>query len=139
MITLYGIRLDQKKNNIYLTTATVEQLTDWMDADRIRPDIWKREWPEGYQRLPDKGRFKQIADYIEGKLKVEETLFPNSIILNLRQERAVEFEPYSTQKHPKEKKKAQLGEIIIQDEVLPFFEVDGQHRIRGLIAAYKEL
>jgi len=136
MITLYGVRLNQKGYIVYLTSTTVEELKNWMDADRIRPDIWKRDVPDGYQREPDKKRFKKIADYLEGKLRIEETLFPNSVILNIRQKGTVDFESFEK---PKLKKTIQLGKILIHDEALPFYEVDGQHRIRGLIEAYKDL
>lgn len=114
----------------------MEDFKSWMDAGSISPDIWKREIPDGYQRMPDKKRFKKIADYLEGKLRIEETLFPNSIILNIRQKGTIDFEPFEKLKI---KKTIQLGKILIHDEALPFHEVDGQHRIRGLIEAYKDL
>jgi DGQHR domain-containing protein len=136
MITLQGMRLNQKGYILYLTSATVEELKSWFDADRIYPDIWKREKPEGYQRIPDKERFMKIAEYVEGKLQIEETLLPNSLILNIRQKGAIDFNAFEKSKS---KKTIESGEILINDEALPFFEVDGQHRIRGLIEAYKEL
>jgi len=136
MITLYGVQLKQKKWTLYLTSATVEQFNDWMKADRIYPEIWKREKMDGYQREPDKKRFKKIADYLEGKLHIEETLFPNSVILNVRQKGTIDFDPC---KKLKGIKTIQIGTISIHDEALPFFEVDGQHRVRGLIEAYKHL
>jgi len=135
MITLYGIKLIQKDHTIYLTTATVEELKSWMEMDRVCADIWKREKSEGYQRTPDAKKFKKIADYIEGKTQIEATLLPNSIILNLRTPGAVDFVPLE---QTKSKKTTQLGTIKINDEALPFYEVDGQHRIRGLIEAYND-
>jgi len=135
MITLHGIRLNQKGYTLYLTSVTVEELKSWMDADRIRPDIWKRAKKEGYQREPDRKRFREIAKYLEGELQIEETLFPNSIILNIRAKGAVEFYPVEKSKG---QKTSELGRISINDEALPFYEVDGQHRIRGLIEAYKD-
>jgi len=138
MITLYGMKLTQKGFTIYLTSATVEQLKKWKEADRIYPDIWRREKPDGYQRMPDPERYVKIADYIQGKLKVEETLFPNSIILNLRQKGSIDFDPFDAIEKDELPSTIQHGKIIINDEALPFFEVDGQHRIRGLIAAYED-
>jgi hypothetical protein len=67
MITLQGMQLNQKGYILYLTSATVEELKNWFDADRVYTDIWKREKPEGYQRIPDKERFMKIAENGEGK------------------------------------------------------------------------
>lgn len=114
----------------------MEELKNWFDADRIYPDIWKREKLEGYQRIPDKKRFRKIAEYVEGKLQIEETLFPNSIILNVRRKGVIEFESLEKTRN---NKPIEIGKIFIDDAALPFFEVDGQHRVRGLIEAYKEL
>jgi len=136
MITLQGMRLNQKGYILYLTSATVEELKSWFDTGHIYADIWKREKQEGYQRIPDKKRFKEIAEYLEGKLQIEETILPNSLILNIRQKGAIEFKAFGKSKS---KKTMESGEILIYDEALPFCEVDGQHRIRGLIEAYKEL
>jgi DGQHR domain-containing protein len=136
MITLQGIRLNQKGYILYLTSTTVEKLKNWFDADRVYPDIWKREKFEGYQRTPDEKRFKKIAEYVEGKLGIEETLFPNSVILNVRRKGVIEFEPFEK---IKDKQTIETGKILIDDAAFPFFEVDGQHRVRGLIEAYKEL
>lgn len=86
--------------------------------------------------MPNEKRFKEIAEYLEGKLQIEETLLPNSLILNIRQKGAIGF---NTFEKAKSKKTIESGEILIYDEALPFCEVDGQHRIRGLIEAYKEL
>ena len=136
MITLYGVRLNQKGYIIYLTSATIEELKKWMYEGHIFADIWKRESPEGYQREPDRKRFKKIANYLEGKLHVKETLFPNSVILNVRQAGTIDFKPFEKSKR---KKTIQFGMILIHDEALPFSEVDGQHRIRGMIEAYNNL
>jgi len=133
MITLQGMRLNQKGYILYLTSATVEELKSWFDAGHICADIWKRGQQEGYQRVPDKKRFMEIAKYLEGDLGIEETLLPSSVILNIRQKGTIDFDK------PKSKKTIELGQISINDEALPFYEVDGQHRIRGLIEAYKEL
>jgi hypothetical protein len=54
MITLTGMRLNQKGYTIYLTSAKVEELKDWLTHGHIFADIWKRERDEGYQRTPDK-------------------------------------------------------------------------------------
>jgi DGQHR domain-containing protein len=69
-------------------------------------------------------------------LKIEETLLPNSIVLNIRQKGIIEFKKFEKSESQKTR---ESGTILIHDEALPFFEVDGQHRIRGLIEAYKEL
>jgi len=136
MITLQGMRLNQKGYTLYITSVTVEELHKWFEADRIVPDIWKRERQEGYQRAPDTARAKKIAEYVEGKLQITETLFPNSVILNLRQKESVDFVPFE---EAQSKDTVDVGTIKIDDAFLPFFEVDGQHRVRGLVAAYKEL
>lgn len=136
MISLQGMRLNQKGYILYLTSATVEEIKNWFDNGHIYADIWKREQQEGYQRIPNKERFKEIAKYLEGKLQIEETLLPNSLILNIRQKGTIDFNAFEKSKS---KKTIESGEILIYDEALPFCEVDGQHRIRGLIEAYKEL
>jgi DGQHR domain-containing protein len=136
MITLQGMRLNQKGYILYLTSATVEEIKKWFDAGNIYADVWKREKEEGYQREPNKKRFKEIAEYLEGKLQIEETLLPSSVILNIRQKGAIEFNAFEKSKS---KKSIESGEILIDDEAMPFCEVDGQHRVRGLIEAYKEL
>jgi len=136
MITLQGMRIIQKGYILYLTSATVEELNNWNDVDRIVPDIWKREKQDGYQRLPNMQRAMKIARYVEGRENIEETLLPTSIILNIRQTGAIEFNKF---KDSDSQKTRESGTILIHDEALPFFEVDGQHRIRGLIEAYKEL
>lgn len=138
MIVLDGLKLNQRGYTLYLTSATVEQIKRWSEEDRICADIWKRERQDGYQREPDRNRFRKIAEYVERKLQVEETLLPNSVILNIRQTGMIGFEPYNEA----DKGKAQsiiAGKIRIPDEAFPFYEVDGQHRIRGLITAYDEL
>jgi DGQHR domain-containing protein len=136
MITLQGMRLNQKGYILYLTSATVEEIKKWFDAGNIYADIWKREKEEGYQREPNKTRFKEIAEYLEGKLEIEETLLPSSVILNIRQKGTIEFKAFEKSKSTKS---IESGEILIDDEAMPFCEVDGQHRVRGLIEAYKEL
>ena len=136
MITLQGMRLNQKGYILYLTTATIEELENWFVAGHICADIWKGGVPEGYQRVPNKKRFKEIAAYLEGNLQIEETLLPSSLILNIRQKGAIEFEAF---KESTSKKTIEVGKILIHDEAIPFYEVDGQHRVRGLIEAYKEL
>lgn len=135
MIALQGMRLNQRGYTLYLTSATVEEIASWFDNGLIYADIWKRDQQEGYQRTPDKKRYKEIAEYIEGKLHIEETLLPNSVILNIKQKGAIELK---ASEKPR-RKTIEPGKILINDEALPFREVDGQHRIRGLIEAYKEL
>ena len=136
MISLQGMRLKQKGYILYLTSATVEEIKKWFDAGNIYADIWKREKEEGYQRAPNEKRFKEIAKYLEGDLGIEETLLPSSVILNIRQKGTIEFKPFEKSKS---KENVESCEILIYDEAMPFYEVDGQHRVRGLIEAYKEL
>jgi DGQHR domain-containing protein len=124
MIRLYGIQLNQKGYHVYITAVKVEQIKKWYDTEYICADIWKRDRPDGYQRTPDKRRFKKIAEYLQGKLQIEETLFPNSIILNVRQ-KCIDFTPFDKESDST----IRMGEIKINEENLPFYEVDGQHRI----------
>jgi len=136
MITLQGMRLNQKGYILYLTSATVEEIKKWFDGGYFFADVWKREKQEGYQRIPNKDRFMKIAEYVEGKLQIEETLLPNSLILNIKDKGTIEFKAFEK---AKSMKTIESGEILIYDEALPFREVDGQHRVRGLVEAYKEL
>jgi len=139
MITLYGMCLKQKDYVIYLTSMTIEQLNQLSRESLLKADIWRKDMSEGYQRPADKERFAKIADYIEGRLKVEETIFSNSIILNLRQAKSVIFTEKDFGKKVSITDTITFGEIVIPDEAFPLYEVDGQHRIRGLIAAYEEV
>ncbi len=136
MITLQGMRLNQKGHILYLTSATVEEIKKWFDAGNIYADIWKREKEEGYQRAPDAKRYKEIAKYLEGGLGIAETLLPSSLILNIRQKGTIEFKAFEKSKS---KETIESGEILIDDAAMPFCQVDGQHRVRGLIEAYKDL
>jgi len=135
MITLQGIRLNQKGHILYLTSATVEEIKKWFDAGSIWADVWKKGPQEGYQRRPNEKRCKEIAKYLEGKLQIDETLLPSSLILNIRQKGAIELK---NPEKAKSTKTIEADEILIHDEAL-FCEVDGQHRVRGLVEAYKEL
>lgn len=136
MITLQGIRLNQKGYNLYLTSATVEEIKKWFDDDNFFADIWKRERDEGYQRQPDKARYKDIAAYLEEKLGITEPILPSSLILNIKQKGTIDFKRFE---QSKSKQTIESGEFVIHDEGMPFREVDGQHRVRGLVEAYQEL
>jgi len=136
MITLQGIRLNQKGYNLYLTSATVEDIKKWFDDDNFFADIWKRERDEGYQRQPDETRYKDIAAYLEEKLGITDPILPSSLILNIKQKGTIDFHRF---KDSKSKQNIEAGEIVIHDEGMPLREVDGQHRVRGLVEAYKEL
>ncbi len=137
MITLDGVKLNQKGYTLYLTSATIGEINNWYELGHFFADIWKREKEDGYQREPDKQRVMEIAGYVEGKLRIEETILPGSVILNIRQKGTIDFDPAYPESQ--KDKTIQPGKIFIPDEALPFCEVDGQHRIRGLIEAYREL
>jgi len=90
-------------------------------------DRWSEDHPSGYQRALVPVRVRKAATYL---LK-EEGVFPTSILVNVRGK--VEFKPKRNIDNF-----AEIGELTISEESLPFSIVDGQHRLEGLTRAAEQ-
>ncbi|RLI76508.1 hypothetical protein DRO97_00600 [Archaeoglobales archaeon] len=114
-IAQVGWRSKERKDiTLYLTKMTARQL---IDESIVKVDKWdQKNNPSGYQRPLSRYRRREIFNY----LTKEEGIFPTSILLNVRGE--VKFEQSNES----------IGKLIIPDESLPMFLVDGQHRVAGL-------
>jgi len=131
MVTLPVFELIQKDKKIYLSYATAKQLGQWLSGTSasMQADIWDKENnPDGYQRRPDPEKIRRINEFLRGKRGVD-PLMPASIVLNLRSGR-VKFEKGRTSDS--------YGTLKIEDEAGALWEVDGQHRLRGLVSALEQ-
>jgi len=134
MLTLHALRIRQRDTNLFITAIKGGELLRMMEPSsgqgRMAADIWKKEDnPDGYQRIPEEKRIRSISNFLLGKRGVR-PLLPQSIILNLRS-RASEFKPLLKGFDPP------FGILRIKDEAGALWEVDGQHRLRGLCDAVK--
>jgi hypothetical protein len=122
---------DVNKHVFYLTAMKTEKLVKEKEDGVIKPDQWDRKSnPDGYQRVTDHKRAGKIRDFlVESILKEIFPLMPQAVILNIRKGKA-EFQPHT--------KGAMSGKLIIHDNLLPLWEIDGQHRIEGLWKANSE-
>lgn len=132
MLTIPAIEIAQGKHRLYLTAIRGGDLRNWMEpksgSSPIKADIWdKGERPEGYQRPPDKDRIADIANFLLGRRGIDSPIMPQSIFLNLRSDK---FTFKTTNDEG-----LRQGLLRIPDEAVPLFEVDGQHRLRGLVEA----
>jgi len=137
MLALPALRIRQRDTELFVTAITGGELLRLMEPasgqSLIQADIWLKESnPDGYQRNPETRRVKSISDFLLGKSGVK-PLLPQSIILNLRR-RAIRFDALHSQDG---KKGPSFGVLRIADEAGALWEVDGQHRARGLCDAVK--
>lgn len=122
-----ALHFKQGKLSMYLTVVEAKKLKQMYELNQLKADIYDEEDnPDGYQRSPDSSRIKEISEYVRGKKAGRKfsPIMPTSLLLNLRK--------------VKPKPKLVSGKLIIDDELLPLREVDGQHRIRGLVQAVEE-
>lgn len=135
MLVLNVLRVRQRDADLYITAIPGRDLLKLMEPvagqSSLRADIWsKDDNPDGYQRNPERKRIKSISDFLLGKSGVK-PLLPQSIILNLRK-RAIRFKA-----HAGGPEGPIYGTLKIEDEAGALWEVDGQHRARGLCDAVK--
>lgn len=125
---LPAFELSQMGKRIYLTYASAQKLSEWLSGKSASmiADIWDKETnPDGYQRKPDPEKIRSIEAFLKGRRGVE-PLMPASIVLNLRAQN-VKFEVRDSEHR--------YGVLKVEDEAGALWEVDGQHRLRGLAKA----
>ncbi len=136
MLVFNALKIRQRDTDLYITAIRGRDLLKLMEPvsgqSSLRADIWsKDDNPDGYQRNPEKKRIRSISDFLLGKSGVK-PLLPQSIILNLRK-RAIKFVSHSSEASGG----PTYGTLKIEDEAGALWEVDGQHRARGLCEAVK--
>ena len=95
--------------------------SDFCTVDRLDPENINKT---GYQRLLDKSRAKEFADYIIDAQEKQDAFLPTSVFM-------------ATDKDLPFDQTSNTIEIIL-DDVCPLNIVDGQHRIEGLRLAAKK-
>ena len=92
-----------------------------------RVDSWSESHPSGYQRPLFHNRINKAARY----LLDEDGLFPTSILVNIRG--VVEYYPVNSIEDF-----AEFGILEVPDRSLPFWIIDGQHRLAAIFVAKRE-
>lgn len=115
MLELKALRIRQKSNAIYQTVVIAKDLVTNCKTDR-----WSKTHTDGYQRSLIEARVHKATKY----LREEDGLFPTSVLLNVRGD--LKFILTS------ENASAEWGTLTIPDDSLPFWVIDGQHRIESL-------
>lgn len=98
-------------------------------ADIWRPDLTENDQEsfikeQGYQRQPMPRHLTKVASY----LSKANSILPTSILLSSR--RPLSFVPDNPD--------GNTGCIVIQDDDLPLYIIDGQHRVEGIRHAIQE-
>lgn len=124
MILLRGMKFEQAGKTLYLSAVSGAQLDDWrrrgyLDVDMYGPEPARQD---GYQRPLEPNRVRKLARFLTGGERTL-PLMPHCLVLNLR-DRKVGWNP-------------EVGEISIPEGAV-LWEVDGQHRIAGLLEAMRE-
>jgi len=122
IITLNVLKINQNFINIYVTVMKASDLLYYCKIDR-----WDEKNPEGYQRALLDTRVNSAARY----LLDEDGIFPTSILVNVRGK--TEFIPSTSLDSY-----AELGVLRIPHSSLPFWIIDGQHRLIAIKLASKE-
>lgn len=127
---LPALRIEQAGVEIFLTSVKSAMLREWRDAEILVLDKFKKGEsgaPEGYQRVLDEKRSHRIAQFLAGEGATKRAsdiilpLLPQTVLLNVRPDsRAPELS----------------GEGLLRVfSKTRLAQVDGQHRIAGLIEA----
>jgi len=120
-----------EKRELYITFLPVEDIINLVQTipPSIKADIWSIDNVEGYQRRPDQGRARSIKDFlIKSPLQEVFPLMLQPVILNVRSGSIKFVAPDA----------GRTGELELKADALTLYEVDGQHRIEGLVEAAKE-
>jgi DGQHR domain-containing protein len=115
-----AFRIRQKNSDLYIAILPAIEL-----LGKAKVDEWSPETSKGYQRAISPTRAKKAGRYLIEK----EGVFPQSIVLNVRD--TVHF------RVAQDTGIAQYGELDIPNDAI-FWEVDGQHRLGGLIYAIEK-
>lgn len=116
-----AIKISQFETEIYITSFSAEFLMELHRQKYLNVEEYQIGEDESYQRLEDKKRVKELADFLinyRGDNLVRPIL-PASIVINVRDSRDVNFED---------------GMLTIKRNA-KLNIVDGQHRAKGLIEA----
>jgi len=112
-----AIQIIQNGRKIYLTYITAKDLASNI---KTKIDVYSSKNSEGYQREPTKSRIKQVARF----LLSEKGIIPASALISIRGKLSFKEEGGSA------------GTLTINEDEI-FWQVDGQHRLAGLIEAIK--
>jgi len=118
-VELPAFKIMQHNVPLYITFMTADQLSN---EDRIKPDIWSPQNPDGYQRTLQRFRARQFAKFILN----ERNISPPAVLLSIRE--PVEFKEVE----------GCYGYLKIPDNATLWI-VDGQHRIEGIRMALRGL
>ncbi|MEN3017394.1 MAG: DGQHR domain-containing protein [Candidatus Methanosuratincola petrocarbonis] len=116
MINLNAFRIKQSSYDVYVSVMKASELIRF-----VKIDHWNSENLEGYQRPLNESRVKKALKF----LLHEEGTFPTSLLLNVRGR--LNFFPsnnigdFGT-----------FGVLQIPPSSLPFFIIDGQHRLAAI-------
>lgn len=118
-VRTFALRFRQKRPDVslYSTVLTVTQL-----LERCRPDTYRHDNRQGYQRPLTPSRLRQVSSY----LQQEEGVLPTSLLVCIRKPDQVAFEPAGLNGGAGE-----AGMLTIPSGVTLWL-VDGQHRLFGL-------
>ncbi|HQF12003.1 MAG TPA: DGQHR domain-containing protein [Paludibacteraceae bacterium] len=122
MKTVTALELKQKSTTLYIFS---------MKASELEPlcyvEATTKENQKGLQRVTEPSRLKDIAEYL---LKGQNTLLPNSILLNLNSKVRIE----------KPNKDSKVVNVIFPESQGDFaFVVDGQHRLFSFRNGYRKI
>jgi len=118
-LSTFALRFRQKRPDVNLYSAVVP-LKDLLG--RCRPDTYRHDNREGYQRPLTASRLRQVSTY----LREEEGVLPTSLLLCIRQPDHASFEVAGI-----ESGGGEPGVLTIPPGVRLWL-VDGQHRLAGL-------
>ncbi len=115
----FAVRFRQKRPdvNLYSAVLPLKEL-----LGRSRPDAYRHDSRQGYQRSLTASRIRQVSTY----LREEEGVLPTSLLLCIRQPDRASFEPAGIKGSGGEP-----GMLTIPPGVTMWL-VDGQHRLFGL-------
>jgi DGQHR domain-containing protein len=116
---LTAMRFRQKEIDIYVTIFKASALMKC-----VKVDVWEENNPFGYQRPVSEARIRRAIRYLVD----EDGTFPTSILLNVRGK--ISFSASNSIDEAGE-----LGVLNIPETSLPFWIIDGQHRLMSIFAA----
>ncbi|MEX0800395.1 MAG: DGQHR domain-containing protein [Dehalococcoidia bacterium] len=119
VLRAFAVRFRQKRPDVNLYAA-VFPLRDLLG--RCRPDTYRHDRKQGYQRPLTQSRLRQVSSY----MRHEEGVLPTSLLLCIRQPDRATFEPAGF-----DGASGEPGMLTIPASV-DMWLVDGQHRLFGL-------